>query len=452
LRRSIAPERPGRDKWLAACAIPIVTMVFVALLAGAGPARAEIDPFQDANRVCRQLLPGFVTQPVGLEREPVRWFENGRTVIVYHWRADAAVAGPAAGWLACTFLPLAATDGLWQIDRLDSSKYGPMSRYDVMQLLKLLHMHAPDAAAERTPAFGFGYVLQQAINAIALGCLYALVAVAFTLIYSAGRFVNFAFGPLVMMGAFMLLLTRGLAGAPDLGAWLAAPLAIAAVALPAALYGWTMSWGIYRRLEGRPLAAMIAAIGLAIALSESVRLLQGPQTYWLPFRPDAILQLGAIGGFSVVASLRHLAIGVATALLAAALYVAGRRTRWGRSFRASVQDGDMVALLGIDGPRLIAFAFALGGMLAGLAGAFAAWHYGPVDFRMGMPLGFKALTAAVVGGLGSVHGAFLGGIAVAVVEITAAATIGGTWRDVVVFGLLAAVLVLRPRGIAGEAV
>jgi branched-chain amino acid transport system permease protein len=109
----------------------------------------------------------------------------------------------------------------------------------------------------------------------------------------------------------------------------------------------------------------------------------------------------------------------------------------------------MAGLLGVDGARLIAGAFALGGMLAGLAGAFAAWHYGPVDFRMGMPLGFKALTAAVVGGLGSVPGAFLGGLVVASVEIAAAAAIGGAWRDVIVFGLLAAMLVLRPRGIAG---
>ena len=108
------------------------------------------------------------------------------------------------------------------------------------------------------------------------------------------------------------------------------------------------------------------------------------------------------------------------------------------------------SLLGIDGARLIALVFTIAGMLAGLAGAFAAWHYGPVDFRMGTPLGFKALTAAVVGGLGSVPGAFIGGITVAAVETLAAAAIGGAWRDVIVFGLLAGMLVLRPRGIAGD--
>jgi branched-chain amino acid transport system permease protein len=421
-------------------------------LAGLLPssAAADIDPFQDARRICRTLLPGFVDRPVGLIAETVRWSDEGRTVVAYRWDADRNKEGASAGWLACIFLPLAETGGRWQVDRLESSKYGIMSRYDMQQLLKLLHMRVETSGAPAADAhYGAGYVLQQAINALALGCLYALVAVAFTLIYAAGRFVNFAFGPLVMIGAFTLLLSRGVVGLPGLGPMPSALLAVAAVALPAGAFGWAMSSAIFRRFDGRPLAAMIAAIGLAIALNESVRLLQGPQTQWLPFRPDAILQLGSVDGFSVVASLRHLAIGLATGLLATGLYIAGRRTGWGLSFRASVQDGRMAGLLGVDGARLIAGAFALGGMLAGLAGAFAAWHYGPVDFRMGMPLGFKALTAAVVGGLGSVPGAFLGGLVVASVEIAAAAAIGGAWRDVIVFGLLAAMLVLRPRGIAG---
>jgi len=426
-------------------------LLLILLAIWPGAARAELDPFIDARRICRTLLPAFAAQPINLVREPTRWLSDGRTVIVYQWTGDRLGHDDDAGWLACWFLPMKYTGGLWQIEKLETSKYGVMSRYDVQQLYKLLRMD-PDRGAIPIEGgeFNLGYLVQQAINALALGCLYALIAVAFSLIYAAGRFINFAFGPLITMGAFMLLTTGGVVGRTDLGPVATFVLAMAVVAIPSAVYGWTMYAAIFRHLAQRPLAAMIAAIGLAIALREAVWLLHGPSTQWLPFQPNAMLHLGTVDGFTVVASVRHMFIGVAAGLLAIALYVAGRRTRWGRAFRASVQDCDMVALLGVDGGRLIAYAFLIGGMLAGLAGAFAAWHYGPVDFRMGTPLGFKALTAAVVGGLGSIPGAFLGGIAVAAVETVAGAAIGSAWRDVVVFGLLAGMLVLRPSGMAGD--
>jgi branched-chain amino acid transport system permease protein len=444
----IAPDRRAAGKRrhdAISCGFALLAFALSVITIWPETARAEINPFMEARRICRTLLPAFAEQPVGLIREPERWLDDGRTAIVYRWTGDRLGNADEAGWLACWFLPMKDTGGLWQIEKLETSKYGVMTRYDVQQLYKLLRMdrHRTEAAIEGG-AYNLGYLVQQAINALALGCLYALIAVAFSLIYAAGRFINFAFGPLITMGAFMLLTTGGIVGNPDLGPIVSFVLAMAAVAVPSAVFGWAMYAGIFRHLAQRPLAAMIAAIGLAIALREAVRMLQGPATQWLPFQPDAMLHLGAIDGFTVVASVRHLFIGIAAGLLALALYIAGKRTRWGRAFRASVQDRGMASLLGVDGPRLIAGAFLIGGMLAGLAGAFAAWHYGPVDFRMGTPLGFKALTAAVVGGLGSIPGAFLGGIAVAAVETVAGAAIGGAWRDVIVFGLLAGMLVLRP--------
>ncbi|MEX0809713.1 MAG: branched-chain amino acid ABC transporter permease [Dongiaceae bacterium] len=412
-------------------------------------ARAEIDPFYDAQKICRDFLPGFVAAPFGLERDPVQWTDDGHTLIAWQWEGDRLASSDSAGWLACWFLPLQQSGGRWQIARLESAKYGLMTRYDVQQLYKLLHILPAARADEDDTAthYGVGYVLQQSVNALALGCLYALVAVAFTLIYAAGRFINFAFGPLVMLGAFMLFLTRGLAGSFDFGIGLGGTaagfvLAIAAVGVPAAAFGWAMAI-LFRPLEARPLAAMIAAIGLAIAISEAMRLLQGPQTQWMPFYPDSGVALGNFDGFGVVASPRHLTIGLATGLVAAGLHLAGRYTKLGRKFRAAVEDSRMAALLGINGGRMVALGFAVGGFLAGLAGAFSVWHYGPVDFGMGMPFGFKALTAAVLGGLGSVPGAFLGGLAVAAVETLAASVVGGAWRDVVVFGLLAGILILR---------
>ena len=432
-------------------AFALLALALTVLAIWPDAARAEISPFTDARRICRTLLPAFADQPIGLIREPERWLNDGRTVIVYQWTGDRLGGANEAGWLACWFLPMKDTAGLWQIEKLETSKYGVMTRYDVQQLYKLLRMdQRRTEPAIEGGELNLGYLVQQTINALALGCLYALIAVAFSLIYAAGRFINFAFGPLITMGAFMLLTTGGIVGDTRLGPIVSFGLAFAAIAVPSAVFGWTMYAAIFRHLAQRPLAAMIAAIGLAIALREAVRMLHGPATQWLPFEPDAMLDLGAIDGFTVVASVRHMFIGIAAGLLALALYVAGKRTRWGRAFRASVQDRGMAALLGVDGPKLIACAFLIGGMLAGLAGAFAAWHYGPVDFRMGTPLGFKALTAAVVGGLGSIPGAFLGGIAVAAVETVAGAAIGGAWRDVIVFGLLAGMLVLRPGGLTGD--
>jgi branched-chain amino acid transport system permease protein len=451
---AIASDRraAGKRRQEAASGLFLLLALMLTILAiRPETARAEISPFTDARRICRTLLPAFAEQPIGLIREPERWLGDGRTVIVYQWTGDRLDGADQAGWLACWFLPMKDTGGFWQIDHLETSKYGVMTRYDVQQLYKLLRMDRDRATATiEGGEFNLGYLVQQTINALALGCLYALIAVAFSLIYAAGRFINFAFGPLITMGAFMLLTTGGIVGSASFGPALSFALAMAAIAIPSAVFGWTMYAGIFRRLAQRPLAAMIAAIGLAIALREAMRLLHGPATQWLPFQPDAMLNLGAIDGFTVVASVRHMFIGIAAGLLALALYVAGKRTRWGRAFRASVQDRGMAALLGVDGPRLIACAFLIGGMLAGLAGAFAAWHYGPVDFRMGTPLGFKALTAAVVGGLGSIPGAFLGGITVAAVETIAGAAIGGAWRDVIVFGLLAGMLVLRPGGLTGD--
>src|SRR5690606_23599729 len=100
------------------------------------PARAEIDPFIDARRICRNLLPAFAEQPLGLVREPVYWLPDGRTVIVYQWESDRLARVAAPGWLACWFLPLSQTNGVFQIEKLETSKYGTMSRYDVQQLYK----------------------------------------------------------------------------------------------------------------------------------------------------------------------------------------------------------------------------------------------------------------------------------------------------------------------------
>jgi len=134
-------------------------------------ARAEIDPFYDAQKICRDFLPGFVAAPIRLERDPVRWIDDGHTLIAWRWEGDRLAPDDAAGWLACWFLPLQQSGGRWQIARLESARYGLMTRYDVQQLYKLLHIlpGASHSGDEPAADYGLGYVLQQSVNALALG-------------------------------------------------------------------------------------------------------------------------------------------------------------------------------------------------------------------------------------------------------------------------------------------
>jgi branched-chain amino acid transport system permease protein len=153
--------------------------------------------------------------------------------------------------------------------------------------------------------------------------------------------------------------------------------------------------------------------------------------------------------FDVYVSRNHLIVAGATALIALGLWFVLRRLPLGRSMRAAAEDARMAMLLGVDPDRTVGAAFLFGGALAGVAGAFTAIHYGPVNFHMGLIIGFKALTASIVGGIGSIPGALLGGLLVALVEAAAAVAVGSEWREIAVFGLLAVLLIFRPSGLLG---
>lgn len=415
----------------------------------------QAPPSQEAVEICHGLLPGFVKWPEDLAVTLQPGSATEATGVRLAWTGDATDPQAGPGSILCWFLPLAETGGAWQIGKVDSSKYGELTRYDVQQLYKLLRLRPADPERVKVdrdaPLMPWLYLLQQSINALSLGGIYALVAVGFTLIYASGRIINFAFGEIFMLGAFLALFGYILHRAGGVGATAAASLSPIMVVAVTAAGGWALHRLVFRRLLGSGLLPpLIAAIGLSIALRESMRLLQGPKTRWLPPLEGWSWPLVSGLGFDVYVSGGHVVIILATALAAFGLWQVGRATRIGRSFRAAADDALAAALMGVPTGRLFAGVFALGAALAGAAGGFAAWHYGPVDFHMGTAMGLKALTGAIIGGLGSVPGAFAGGLAVAAVEVAAAALVGSAWRDIAVFGLLVLFLMLRPQGLFGK--
>jgi branched-chain amino acid transport system permease protein len=199
------------------------------------------------------------------------------------------------------------------------------------------------------------------------------------------------------------------------------------------------------------LPALIAAIGLSIALREWARLSGGSGNKWLPpVLADRFL-LWEGGGFEVLASGAQLLTLTLAMLAAGVLAWALRRTRLGRAWRACSDDLVAASLLGVDVPRTVAAAFVTGAALAGIAGAVVALQFGEADFSMGYLMGFKALTAALLGGFGSIAGAFVGGLLVGLLEAFWSAAFGLAWKDAAVFAVLIAVLVLRPEGLLGSA-
>ncbi len=428
--------------------------VLLAWLLAAQPAAAQVEPpVERAVDICRTLLPGFVESPVGLEVTVQPGESHEPTGVSLTWSGDAAYPDLGGGHIRCWFLPLETTNYSWQIGTIDSSEYGTLTRYDVQQLIKLLRLRPidPDRVKvdQEAPLPPWLYALQQAINAICLGGLYAMIAVGFTLIYASGRVINFAHGEIYMIGAFLALfgfVLQQTGSAPAIA--LLTPIIVVGVC---GLGGWALYRLVFRRLIGAGLLPpLIAAVGLAIVLRESVRLLHGPKTRWMPPLEGWSWPVVTGRGFDVYVSGGHLVIMGATAAAAFALWIVGRHSRIGRSFRAATEDAGAAALLGVPVGRLFGAAFALGAAFAGASGGFAAWHYGPVDFHMGTLVGMKALTAAIIGGIGSVPGAFVGAFAVAAVEVGASALIGGAWRDIVVFGLLVVFLVFRPQGLFGK--
>ncbi|WP_333844204.1 branched-chain amino acid ABC transporter permease [Pelomicrobium sp.] len=296
--------------------------------------------------------------------------------------------------------------------------------------------------------------LQQLVNGLILGSIYAIVALGYTMVYGIIGLINFAHGDIVMVGALVVwTVCTALAGSG-----MPAPLILLAAAGAAMavcmILGVSIERVAYRPLRRAPrLAPLITAIGMSILLQYSAALIWSKQYLALPelLQPTPYTFAGA-----AITDLQAFIFLLACALMAALAWFI-KRTRIGKAMRATEQNRDVAGLMGIDVNRIIAFTFLVGSGLAAIAGLMVILYYGIGHYFMGFMLGLKAFTAAVLGGIGKVNGAMLGGMLLGVVEALASGYIGdltGGWlgsnyRDIFAFLVLVLVLVLRPSGLVG---
>jgi branched-chain amino acid transport system permease protein len=300
-------------------------------------------------------------------------------------------------------------------------------------------------------------VLQQLVNGLTLGSLYALIAVGYTVVYGIVQLINFAHGEVFMIGAFGALATWSALFQGTLALWVLPIMMIGAIIASVAV-AVIMERFAYRPLRNAPrLAPLITAIGVSVFLQEAVRLFYPGAKSKLPFPPIEVVTGPAlqIGGLTI----QRAAIFTIGALVicAALLWYFVNRTRLGRGMQAVSQDPDTARLMGINVDRIIVVAFILGAVLAAVAGVAQGLQNQNIDFRIGFLAGLKAFTAAVLGGIGNIQGAVLGGLVLGVVEAFATQFIpgqfgGSAWKDVWAFVLLIVVLVFRPQGLLGARV
>lgn len=297
------------------------------------------------------------------------------------------------------------------------------------------------------------YALQQLINGITLGMIYGLIAVGYTMVYGIIGMINFAHGDVFMVGAFLSLIgITLLAGFGITYIPLAIALALIAAAAISALYGWTIERVAYRPLRGSfRLAPLISAIGMSILLQNFVQVSQGARDLNLmPLIPGGI-QVMQQGGFTVELSWMQVLITVVTLAILAVFTWLVTRTPLGRAMRACEQDLKMASLLGIDTDRTISLTFVIGAALATVAGMLFLLYYGSINFFIGFSAGIKAFTAAVLGGIGSLPGAVLGGLAIGLIESLWSGYASVPYKNVAAFSVLAIVLIFMPSGLLGRA-
>jgi len=296
------------------------------------------------------------------------------------------------------------------------------------------------------------YFLQQLINGLTLGSIYGLIAIGYTMVYGIIGMINFAHGDVFMVGAFLALIAFLMLVAMGVTA---VPLALFLVLLIAmaltALYGWTVERMAYRPLRHSfRLAPLISAIGMSIVLQNYVQIVQGARVKPLPPLIQGGYTLLDRNGFAVGLSNVQIAIVVITLALMLVFSWLVANTRLGRDMRACEQDLKMASLVGVDIDRTISLTFVIGAALAAVAGIMDLLYYGVIDFYIGFVAGVKAFTAAVLGGIGSLPGAMIGGLLIGLIEPFWSAYFSIEYKDVAAFSVLVIVLIFLPTGILGR--
>jgi branched-chain amino acid transport system permease protein len=297
------------------------------------------------------------------------------------------------------------------------------------------------------------YFLQQLINGLTLGSIYGLIAIGYTMVFGIIGMVNFAHGDVFMLSTFIaLILLMALTQVAGLGSLaIALFLVLIAAMLLTSLWAWAIERLAYRPLRGSfRLAPLISAIGMSIFLSNLVQVTQGPRYKPAPQMLGDVIILRQGADYSVAISYKQLLIMAVTAVLLAAFWYIVQNTAIGRAQRACEQDRRMAALLGVNVDATISLTFVMGAALAAVAGLMFMIYYGVVHFNDGFTPGVKAFTAAVLGGIGSLPGAVLGGLLIGLIETMWSAYFSIDYKDVATFSILAIVLVFLPSGLLGK--
>jgi branched-chain amino acid transport system permease protein len=296
------------------------------------------------------------------------------------------------------------------------------------------------------------YFFQQLVNGVALGSIYGLIALGYTMVYGIIGMINFAHGDVFMVGsfialtAFLALVAIGITAVP-----LALFLVLLIAMVLTSLYGVAVERLAYRPLRGSfRLAPLISAIGMSIVLQNYIQIAQGARVKPLPPIISGGFTLMDRGGFAVQLSYIQIAIMLTTLVLMLLFSWLVAATRIGRDMRACEQDLKMAALVGVDTDRTISLTFLIGAALAAVAGVMFLLYYGVIDFFIGFQAGVKAFTAAVLGGIGSLPGAMIGGLLIGLIETFWSAYFSVEYKDVAAFSILILVLIFLPTGILGR--
>ena len=291
--------------------------------------------------------------------------------------------------------------------------------------------------------------IQYTVNGLTAGAFYALVALGYTIIYGIIRLINFAHGDLTMVGAFIGWTALVAFGLDKLPVAMAVAIAAALAMVVTSITNIGILRFAYRPLFKKSLLAiLITALGMSVLLQNLVLVVYGPNIVaYPPIASSAGLQMG-----SVRASYAQIAFFGISILLMVVLYLFVQYTTIGTAMRALAVDHDAARLMGIDVDRVIAIAFMLAAVMAAAAGVMIGIYYTQINFFLGFLLGLRAFTAAVLGGIGNIPGAMAGGLLIGLLESYCAGYLSGRWQDVFVFGVLIAVLIVKPTGLFGERV
>ena len=412
----------------------------------------------DQARLCRMTLPALAPPGANIAVLKQTAFPDGRGLRV-DYRLSEVGAPPRTLFAECRFrLPGRPehSDDLVGVTTDD----GPLS--DVRRAILIRYWLAtPDARAADPAPLGdiaglpvapraFAYALQQTINGLPLAAVYALLAAAYSLVYGLVGRINLAFGDIAAAGGYSAALGAGFVATQT-------PATILAVALTfgaanAAFWGVAASRWVFQplhRASGQQV--LIASIGLALALGEFLRLSQGNRQNWVNPILNEPFAVTRAGDFIVTTAPNTLLAGGFALLAGFVLVLVMQKTHFGRRWRAYADDPLGAQLFGVSPRAIFGQTFALASAFAGLSGFVMTMYYGSVGYGAATTLGLKALIAAILGGVGSIPGAFLGGFVVGAFEALWSTYFPVDYRDVAVFSLLAILLVLRPGGILGAA-